>query len=97
MSAADESSITRPASTRPPGRLEPARDRRTITAFRAAVVSGLTFGGGLAGIAAIRFNAIAWRGSQLLSAAVVLAVTAGGLWYWRKVQGWLDVMKDLHS
>jgi hypothetical protein len=61
------------------------------------MVSGLTFGTGLAGVALIRFNAFAWRGSQLLSAAILLAVAAGGAWYWRKAQVWLDALKDLHS
>jgi hypothetical protein len=97
MSAHDEPSVTLPASTRPSGRSERAPDRRTITAFRAAVVSGLTFGTGLAGFGLIRFNAVAWRGSQLLSAAILLAVAAGGVWYWRKAQVWLDVLKDLHT
>ena len=92
MSAHDEPSVALPASTRPSG-----LNRRPITAFRAAMVSGLTFGTGLAGVALIRFHALAGRGSQLLSAAILLAVAAGGAWYWRKAQVWLDALKDLHS
>ena len=91
MSALDEKSVTLPASTQPSGR------RRTITVFKAVMVGGLTFGTGFAGVAVFRFNALAWRGSQLLGAAILLAVAAGGVWYWRKAQIWLDVLKDLHT
>jgi hypothetical protein len=97
MSACDESSIPLPTSTGPCGRLERALGRRTITAFKAAMVGGLTFGTGFAGVAVFRFNALAWRGSQLLGAAILLAVAAGGVWYWRKAQIWLDALKDLHT
>ena len=97
MSADDNLAVIGHVSVPPSGQLEAGPGSRSITAFKAALVSGLTFGGSLAGIALMRFNALAWRGSQLLSAVALLAVAAGGAWYWRKVQVWLDVARDLRS
>jgi hypothetical protein len=97
MSADDNLGVIRLVSVPRTGQLDGGPGTRRVTAFKAALVSGLTFGSGLAGVAMMRFNAVAWRGSQLLGAAALLAVTAGGAWYWRRMQVWLDVTKDLHS